>query len=133
MKIIYALSLTLAITGCAMTPGQSQVDRLALQARVRDTIPVCTSPTECQNKWEAAQVWIIKNAGYKIQTATSAVIETYNAVGGSTEFHMLLLKESIGDGKYQLNLAVNCDNMFGCKKEPYQAIMDFNNYINGIK
>lgn len=130
-NIVIALSL-LSLSGCAMPPSQSSVDRLAMQARARDTMPTCNASAQCQNKWDAAQVWVSKNAGYKIRTATTALIETYEAVGGSTDFYMRVTKEPLGDGKYQMNLALRCDNFISCRAEPYQLIMDFNNYINSV-
>lgn len=132
MKIAIALAL-LALSGCATNGGMSNVDRLSLQARVRDTIPTCSSDKECLNKWEAAQFWVSNNSGYKIQTATSAIIETYNATGGSVALAMKVLKEPLGNGQYRMVMSARCDNMFGCQVEPLQAIQNFNDYVNTIK
>lgn len=124
----------LFLVGCAnLPPSQNEVERLSAQARVRDSMPTCSNPTECQAKWEAAQIWITRNSAFKIQIATTAVIETYRSVGGSMDMDYRVTKEPQGDGKYIFNLQTHCDNFIACNKDPLATIQDFNNYINSIK
>lgn len=133
MKQVLIILSCLTITSCALEPTQSEVEELSQQARVRDTIPTCEIEKECQNKWDAAQVWVSQNSGYKIQTASSAIIETYNSTDGSTALAMKVLKEPLGSGKYRFVLSAGCANLFGCDKRPIDVIQRFNDYINGIK
>lgn len=63
------------VGGCAIAPTAEQQAR---QAEVDRTVPVCTSAPDCSAKWDAAQLWIVHHASYKIQTATNVLIETFN-------------------------------------------------------
>lgn len=68
-KIAFSLLLvTAGLSGCAVQQNP------ATQAKINEiqrTIPTCTEEKECNAKWETAQLWVVKNAGYKIQTATN--------------------------------------------------------------
>jgi hypothetical protein len=128
----YLLVGLLALTGCA---GIKQVNLESQQAlqRVSDTAPTCSTEKECTTKWDAAQYWVSSNAGYKIQTASSAVIETYNPTRRSREMAMKVLKEPLGEGKYALKITAFCNSAIGCKRRPEWVMQEFNDYINGLK
>ena len=122
------------LVGCETIPGQTEVDRLSAQARVNDSVPTCATQQECQNKWDAAQAWLSKNAGFKIQTSSNAVVETYNSPEGSMEMAMKIIKEPIGDGKSKISLTVGCGNwLLGCNRNPNEAMQAFNDYVNAVK
>lgn len=105
-----------------------------MQARVTDTIPQCEDQQECQTKWDAAQAWVSNNAGFKIQTNSSAIIETYNSPEGSMDMSMKVVKEPMGNNKNRFVLSVTCGNwLLGCNRDPLQAIQDFNDYVNRFK
>jgi hypothetical protein len=120
----------LILAGCATAPDP------IIEARrdeIRRTIPTCSTEKQCNVKWEAAQLWVVKNAGYKIQTATSVLIETYNASNSRVELAAQVTKEPLGGGRYRFNLRVRCDNIFRCYPNVLDAMLDFNRTINGIE
>lgn len=124
---IFALMASMVfVSGCAVTPTPEDE---AKWERVKSSIPSCSSDKECALKWDAAQLWVVKNAGYKIQTATNVIIETYNSVNSSTLLAVRVTKEPAGQGKYFINITVWCDNMFGCSRDKVDAILDFNSYV----
>jgi hypothetical protein len=118
------------LSACAATPSAEQRARLAEANR---TVPTCSTEKECTAKWEAAQLWVVKNAGYKIQTVTSVLIETFNATGSNVHIAVRVTKEPMGGGKYRFLARVWCDNMFGCKPDTYDALLDFNNTLNAVQ
>jgi hypothetical protein len=67
MKKIILLALLSTILSSCATQDQN-VERLSAQARINDTTPLCEGQQQCQNKWDAAQVWVSNNAGFKILT-----------------------------------------------------------------
>lgn len=113
--------------GCAASP-----ELQATQAEFRRTIPTCSGAEDCNEKWEAAQLWVVKNSGWKIQTQSNVLIETYNATGGSTRIAVRVTKEPLGGGKYQFIVNVWCDNIFGCQPNAWDAALDFNRQISSI-
>ena len=89
--------------------------------------------SDCIAKWEAAQLWVVHNAGYKIQTATNVLIETYNPGQNDTDLAARVTKEPLGGGKYRLIIKAWCNNMFGCSHDPMTAALDFNSKIGATK
>jgi hypothetical protein len=75
--------VTTALQGCAIAPTAEQQRE---QARFQQTIPTCRDDRDCKVKWEAAQLWIVHNASYKIQTATDVLLETYNSTDQDTGY-----------------------------------------------
>ncbi|WP_286996972.1 MULTISPECIES: hypothetical protein [Shewanella] len=73
--IFSACLLTLA--SCATTPS---ADIQAKRAQLEATTPVCIDEKDCKAKWEAAQLWIVRNAGFKLQIVT-------NIAGGLFRHH----------------------------------------------
>lgn len=113
------------LSGCAAQMQQAQENR----ERFERNIPTCEGEEDCRAKWEAAQVWVTKNAGYKIQNATSVLIETYNATGGSVQLSVRVVKEPLGGGRYKFVVSTWCDNIFGCSPDSWQAAHDFNRVV----
>ena len=130
MKNIVLITAFL-LHGCTTIPTEQQQAQIAeLQANT----PKCIEEKECQRKWDAAQVWVSNNAGFRIQTASSAIIETYNSPEGSTDFAARVTKTPIGTGQYQFDLFVGCGNwLLGCKTSKYEIFRNFNNTINAVK
>lgn len=128
-KLIGVMGLILA-SGCATMPDPQ---RQAMMDEINRTIPVCSGETDCNAKWEAAQIWVARNADYKIQLATSVLIETYNSTNGSPSIAAKVTKEPLGGGKYRLLVAVWCDNMFGCVPNAYGKALEFNKTVGAAK
>jgi hypothetical protein len=96
------------------------------------TIPKCFNDKECERKWAAAQAWVVTRAAYKIQVATSSLVETYNAASGSTGIAVRVVKEPISDNGYKFIVSVWCGNIFGCQPDSWDAAIDFNRTINAV-
>ena len=114
------------LTSCATTPSPALQ---AKQAEFNQTIPVCTDEKDCKAKWEAAQIWIVRNSGYKIQTATDVLLQTYNPTGGDPKIGVQAVKEPLGGGRYRIVVKVYCDNIFGCVPNSWDAAIDFNRVV----
>jgi len=123
-RLIVLFVLTLLLPGCAemMAKRQQNIDQF------RQTIPSCTEET-CKARWNAAQAWIVKNCGMKLQIVTDTVIETYNPPKNSLTLAARVLKEPIGNGEYKIIITTYCDNIFGCSPDALDAANDFNRYV----
>ena len=130
MKIISTCLIALILTSCASGPSP---DQGKMKTEYLNTIPVCDLKLDCTAKWEAAQLWVAKNAGYKIQTATNVIIETFNPTRDDTYLAAKITKEPIGSGKYKIVANLWCNNMFGCNPDKWLASIEFNKSINFVK
>lgn len=117
---VYAVA-AVALTGCATSPANQEK-----QALLQQTIPVCNGEEDCTAKWEAAQLWIVHNAGYKLQTVTNVLLETYNPGEYETRLAVRATKEPAGNGTYKILVKTWCNNMFGCSPNQTDAALDFN-------
>lgn len=119
----------LLLAGCVGLPTQQQIDydRIAEESR-----PQCVGEADCRAKWEAAQIWLTRHSGFKIQVATDVLIETYNPTGYSPNLAMRITKEPQGGGRYLLRLEAWCANVFGCSTDPRAAVLQFNGAIQKV-
>jgi hypothetical protein len=121
--IIFAVFLA----SCATTPS---ADIQMKRAELERTTPICSDEKDCAAKWDAAQLWIVHNSGFKLQTTTNVLLQTYNATGGSPSIAVQVTKEPLGGGKYKLVVQVSCDNIFGCVPNQWDAALNFNNTVS---
>lgn len=133
VKITALLISLFALSGCV-----SPEDRLAIQERQRalqekrdraiQTIPVCDGEKDCAAKWEAAQLWVSQNAGYKIQISSNVIIETYNSQDSTLAAS--ITKEPLGSGKYKIIAKIWCSyedqGPYSCRPYSLDATLDFN-------
>lgn len=126
MKRLLTVFAAVLIAGCA-TGSSPQVN--AKRQQFEATIPTCSGEADCSAKWDAAQLWVVKNSGYKIQTATNVLIETYGSVGSSTDLAVRVTKEPLGGGAYKFVVYVYCGNIFGCFPDPWDTALAFNREI----
>lgn len=129
MKRITVILVATLMGGCAITPNPQ---RQAMMDEINRTIPVCSGTEDCNAKWEAAQLWVVHNASYKIQTATTVLIETYNPAPSSPSLAARITKEPLGGGKYRILVALWCDNMFGCVPSAYDKAIEFNKAVSAV-
>jgi hypothetical protein len=131
MRVFGVISVAaLLASGCmAPSPRQQQIEALKIEAR--ENAPVCSAPTQCARMWEAAQLFVVQNAGYKLQVATDVVIETYNAMNSSTALAMRVVKTPVSGG-YRFEHTAWCANIFGCEKEPVASTLAFNRALRDI-
>lgn len=125
-----SLAAAAALSGCAISPS---MDEQMNRAEFERTIPTCDGEQDCNAKWEAAQLWVVHNTGYKIQTATNVLIETYNPVDQRASLAAQVTKEPLGGGRYKIVARLRCGNMFGCVPDPWSAAMDFNRAVGAAK
>ena len=115
--------LVLSLLACA-TPQQNK----EYQLRYENSIPTCNTEQSCKEKWSAAQAWVVSNCGMKIQLATDTIIETYNP-GTTMNLAARVIKEPLGNGRYRLTIRTWCGNVFGCQVKPWEAAINFNEYV----
>jgi len=134
-KIIGALITFAVLLSTAEFATAKSAETLAKQAEFNRTIPICTNEKDCTDKWDAAQLWVVHHADFKIQTATNVLIETYNATNGTTSLAVRVTKEPVGGGQYKFLVNVWCDNIFGCIPnnrnfdDEWDAALDFNRTV----
>lgn len=127
LKLTTAILVSALLTSCVTTPSPAMQ---AKRAELERTTPICNDEKDCNAKWEAAQLWIVHNAGFKLQITTNVLLQTYNATGGSPSIAVQVTKEPMGGGKYKLLVIVSCDNMFGCVPNQWDAALDFNKTVS---
>ena len=130
------LVASLSLSGCAsywenvIAEQDAQAGRVAaLQAEIAKTTPSCAGEVDCRAKWEAAQLWVQKNAGYKIQTVTTVVIETYNPVEGGTGMAFSVTKEPLGENRYRIFARASCYYATSCVETAPGAVLEFNRAV----
>lgn len=124
MKLARVLPLAL-LTACA-----TQVPAIdpAIAAAAQEPL-FCRGTDQCKRYWQRAQVWVAQNSYWKIQTATDVLIQTYNAVQGSTRRAYTVLKEP-GSGEVErIMIRSACDNMFGCDVNEFEVAARFKAYV----
>lgn len=126
MKKLFGLMSLILASGCASTPDPQ---RQALIDEINRTIPTCAGVDDCNAKWEASQLWVARNANYKIQTVTNVLIETYNPAPNSPSLAARVIKEPLGGGKYRLLVTMWCDNIFGCTPDAHVKALEFNKAV----
>ena len=145
-----ALAL-LALTGCASLAErneeyaerraereQEQLERQAAERKARiesereffETRPRCASEASCDAMWRAAQVWISRNAGMRLQIATDAILETYAPEPSGARLAVRVIREPRDDGESVLTVSTWCGNPFGCMTDPHEAALDFNRTVS---
>lgn len=128
VRLATLLGVIATLNACATATPSPEV-----RAQFESTIPVCSGEADCKAKWEAAQLWVVHNAGFKIQTATDVVIETYNPTRSSPSLAARVTKEPLGSGQYRIVVSVWCDNIFGCVPDGWQAATNFNQVVGAAK
>lgn len=116
----------LALAGCAANPG-AHVDP-SLLARAQRPL-ICPDAAQCAAYWQRAQVWIIKNSSYRIQTVSEAVIVTFGPFGGTTDLAFNVTRSPGQDGSATIDIDARCDNIFGCFPNPWEAIASFKQFV----
>jgi hypothetical protein len=124
--------ILLGLTSCVLPFEQraQDADREARRKLVNTPQPRCTLPRQCEAMWAAARDWITQECGYKIQTATDSLIETFNS--SSMELQCRATKTPAPEGGYSFNAAAGCDNMFGCHPSVASALQEFADRLNQV-
>ena len=112
----------LLLGGCAIR----RVDMDRRNAEFQATIPTCNSDQTCSAKWDAAQLWIVHHSGFKLQTVTNVLMETYRGGANSAELAFRVTKEPVGGGVFQILVFASCNNIVMCVPNGHEAAMAFN-------
>jgi hypothetical protein len=114
------------LAGCAsVTPAQ--------QEELNRTRPTCDAGPDCNAKWDAAQLWIVHHAGFKLQTNTNVILQTYGpsqATERSTSIAVTVTREPAGPHRFVLVAHMSCGNPFGCTPELVPSLLDFNRAVS---
>jgi PDZ domain len=137
MKFLITITM-LVLAGCANEPSPGfiafQQKIPELQQKFVNTIPICNDAGDCAAKWGAAQLWVIHNAGYKIQTTTTNLIETYGPLDGASGWKRIAVrvtKEPIGGDKYRITPLIVCGSFAerDCIQKLWAARQSFNDTV----
>ena len=125
MRSHFASSLlAITVVGCATTAATPEDVALA------NTPLYCSGEQECKTAWRRAQVWVVENAGYKLQTTTDAILETYNAPDFSTRLAMRVLREPGPNGLDRITLGLSCGKMPMCSQNHDTLTASFKRYVS---
>ena len=99
------------------------------QIRAQESIPTCDTDAECEIMWNAAQVFVVQNSYFKMQTVSDAIIQTYGPTTAAG-FAFTVMKEPTGNGQHRVLVEAYCGNIFGCGENPWSVVLRFNDYVN---
>ena len=120
LLFVVGLFSACAASGPTLSPGlQSEYDAPLY----------CEGEQQCKTYWERAAYFVSANAGFKVQTHTDMLIETYSPTGYSVYLGFKITREPLGEGRYQIWTNAWCDNLFGCKPDHREAIARAKRYI----
>lgn len=112
---------------CARVQSRQSTQPQAQSEQIEATRPTCEGEKDCAAKWDAAQLYVIKNAGYQMQIATNVLIETFNSHNRAVA--MSVTKEPLGGGRYRFIARAWCDSFLGCYRLPADAVLGFNRQV----
>lgn len=122
-KKLVCFTAGVLMLGCASKP----IDPAVMSAA--ETPLICSNKAECDIYWQRAQVWVGNNSGYRIQTVTDSIIQTYGPMGQKVELAFNVSKNPGNDGSARIMIAAACDNMFGCRPNKFEAIAAFKQFV----
>lgn len=124
---LLALTAALVLTaGCAVRPQQPVAPVEPWEEEHARQPFECRGASECATAWRAAQAWIAMNAAYKIQVASDAVVQTYNARDYSTGWAFQLTRMPVGNGAERFELVPSCGAVSLCELPSWRMRAKFN-------
>src|SRR4051812_22411115 len=128
-RLLSVLCVTAAAVAATACSTQGQVDPDVMQ--IATTPLTCSSKAECDLWWQRAQTWVANNSKYKIEAATSTLIQTAGPDGGKRALAYQITRTQNPDGTATIGFAAHCDGSLGCKPNPWEAGADFKQYVRG--
>lgn len=127
------LVATLAVAGCAapyqqVTPPPTQADMIDFKLPLH-----CKSKEQCDRWWRTAQVWVMKNAGFKVQVATDAILQTFNATPGVAGYSVEISRAPEAAEGEVLEIEARCGWSGHCDRSHETFIADFKRTVLGTK
>lgn len=126
-RSLLALALVACLAACA-APNP------ALTEEAQRPLTCATGP-DCDAKWDAAQLWIVNHAGFKLQTATNVVLQTFGpstATNDSTRLAVTVTREPDSPGRMRIRIKASCGNPFGCTPDWQAAMVDFKRTVGAV-
>jgi hypothetical protein len=117
-------SVVTILSSCTQMPATE----LATTPESKEPV-LCTSKTQCDLYWQRAQAWVANNSGYRIQTATDIVIETYGPVSTQTGLAFRITKVPDDKDGARIYVLPGCANVFGCTPTPTDAAIAFKRFV----
>lgn len=129
----FAVVAVLAVSGCAapyrqITPPPTEADMIDFKLPLH-----CKSKEQCDRWWRTAQVWAVKNAGFKVQVATDAILQTFNATPGVAGYSVQISRAPEPTGGEVFEIEAKCGWPGHCDRAYETFIADFKRAILGTK
>ncbi len=87
---------------------------------------ICSGAEQCTAAWRAGQVWVATHSGYKVQTVSDSILQTYGPPGAiSSTYAYELLRMPQGDGTERIVIKPFCGSIPLCSASPLEVAVDF--------
>jgi hypothetical protein len=133
LVLVLVMALVASLTACVTRTAPPPIPPTA--ADVADAkLPVrCGSRDQCDRWWRTAQVWVVKNAGYRVQIATDAIVQTAGPDSGSSSWFFLATRAPHADGGEAIELEARCGSAATCSPAYETAVADFKRAVRGTR
>ncbi|HFV9303977.1 TPA: hypothetical protein ACIAJC_001628 [Citrobacter freundii] len=121
-KVAIHLFVLFAIVGCAAKEDPATV--AAANAPL-----ICEGKNQCELYWQKSQAWLATNSAWKIQTANDTIINTYNPAPNAATLGYQLVKNPLGNDRYEIIVQTSCGNVFGCIPSAVQQTASLKTYV----
>lgn len=133
MKTKLVLVAVLLLSACAVPrnptpPAPSDADLIDSKVSLR-----CMQKDQCDRWWRTAQVWVVKNSGYKVQFATDAILQTYNATSGNGDWAFQITRVPHFDSGEVFEIDASCGRNVACSPVYESVIADFKRAVLGTR
>lgn len=115
-----AICAAVVVAACA-APGAGQPAQQVLTDAEIAALQVpldCEGADECAFIWRRAQAWVASNAGYKVQTATDTLIQTYGGGSYETRWSFKVVREPMSRTKDRIRFTATCGQVNLCGAPP---------------
>jgi hypothetical protein len=135
MKFPLALLLVTTLSACALRGAPPAAPIPPTAADTADAkLPVrCGSRDQCDRWWRTAQVWVVKNAGYKVQIATDGIVQTAGPDAGSPSWFMLVTRAPHADGGEAIDIELRCGTGATCAPAYDSVVADFKRAVRATR
>jgi hypothetical protein len=115
-------------TLASCTPSTAEISNALAVIPSNPTIVTCDSG--CVPQWQRAQIWLANHSVMKVQTATDALLQTYNVPGYEPNYSFSVIKEPQQvAGQYRISMTMACGNPLGCAPSEAQVLQSFSHYV----
>lgn len=123
-KLLLCIAITL-LSGCGQMPASG--DPSASPASAEPVL--CIDKAQCDVYWQRAQAWVANNSGYRLQTVTDTIIETYGPLAARTGLAFRITKVPDDKEGARIYALPVCGNAFGCSPTPADALIAFKWFV----